>query len=165
MGADKALVPWDGVPMAARVAAALREAGCDPVVAVGGDPAALAEVGLTVVADGWPGEGPLGGVITALRHFAGRDVMVVSCDLPLLRAATVTTVLAALRGHQAAVAQTDRPEPLCAAWSPAALPGLQQAFERGERRLREVASTLSVARPSVNRQDLRNVNTPRDLGL
>ena len=37
MGRDKATLPVDGVPMAARVADALRRAGAEPVLAVGGD--------------------------------------------------------------------------------------------------------------------------------
>ena len=45
MGTDKAFVEVGGVAMAARVAAALDAAGCDPVVLVGGDGAALAPLG------------------------------------------------------------------------------------------------------------------------
>ena len=41
MGQDKATLPVDGVPMAARVAGALRRAGAEPVLAVGGDQTAL----------------------------------------------------------------------------------------------------------------------------
>lgn len=163
MGTDKALVPWQGVPMASRVAAALGEAGCDPMVAIGGDSEALSALGLSVVADCWPGEGPLGGVITALRHFPGAVVIAVSCDLPRLSADTVRTVLAALGDNEASVPLTDRPEPLCAAWSPAALPALEAAFEQGERSLRGVLDRIVVAHPRVDRQDLTNVNTPRDL--
>ena len=61
MGRDKATLPVDGVPMAARVADALRRAGAEPVLAVGGDQAALEALGLTWVADRHPGEGPSGG--------------------------------------------------------------------------------------------------------
>lgn len=66
MGCDKALIEIDGRPMAARVADALRAGGCAPVLAVGGDGHALAAVGLVPVTDRWPGEGPLGGLATAL---------------------------------------------------------------------------------------------------
>ena len=163
MGSDKALLRWQGVPMASRVSAALGEAGCDPVVAIGGDAQALSALGFDVVADRWPGEGPLGGVITALRHLPGAVVMVVSCDLPRLSPGTVSTVLAALGDNEASVPITDRPEPLCAAWSRSALPTLEAAFEQGERSLRGVLDRIQVAHPRVDRQDLTNVNTPRDL--
>ena len=45
----------------------------------------LAGVGSRVVDDRWPGEGPLGGVLTALLDVDG-DVVVAACDLPDLDA-------------------------------------------------------------------------------
>jgi len=162
MGTDKALVHWDGVPMVGRVAAALRDGGCDPVVAIGGDPAALADLGLEVIADRWPGEGPMGAVITALEHADGHAV-VVSCDLPLLTAGTVANLAAAVEGHDAAVPRTDRWQSLCAAWAPSALSVLATAFDGGERSLQRVFDRLDVVVPDIPEVDLTNVNTPGDL--
>ncbi|WP_434127450.1 molybdenum cofactor guanylyltransferase, partial [Enterococcus faecium] len=45
MGTDKALIEVDGGPLARRVANALRAAGADPVIAVGGDLEALGDLG------------------------------------------------------------------------------------------------------------------------
>ncbi len=66
MGTDKALLPVDGVPMVLRVAAALRAAGCEPVVAIGGDEPALRRLGLQVLMgahprDPWSFTAPLNG--------------------------------------------------------------------------------------------------------
>lgn len=168
MGRDKAFVHYDGVPMARRVADVLAAAGCDPVVAVGGDAVGLADLGLDCVADGWPGEGPVGGVLTALERWPDSDaVMVVACDLPRLGAGTVRALLDALGADPstvAAVAVTDRDEPLCVAWRPAASTLLRAALEAGERRLHRVLATAPCARVHVDLQDLANVNTPSDLG-
>lgn len=164
MGRDKALLPIDGVAMAARVAAALREGGCDEVVAIGGDAIGLAQLGLTFVADEFPGEGPLGGVITALAAHAGAAaVVVVACDLPALRPATVRALVAALPGHDVAVATAGRPQPVCAAWRPAAEATLRSAFAHGERRMMAAFASLSQVAVPVEVQDLANVNTPEDL--
>ncbi len=115
MGSDKALVTVDGVPMVLRVAEALRAVSCDPVIAVGGDTTALAELGLVTIADRWPGEGPLGGLITALEHFPQHDaVVVVACDLPRLMPSVVAMLLNALESAESAdvtLALTDRPQP------------------------------------------------------
>ncbi|MGB8860015.1 MAG: molybdenum cofactor guanylyltransferase [Ilumatobacteraceae bacterium] len=170
MGRDKALVQVDGIAMVLRVAASLAAAGCEPVRAIGGDRPALESLGLAVVADGYPGEGPLGGVISALADadLAG-SVMVVSCDVPWLTEATVREVIAALaapgwdHGADVAVARSDRLQPMCAAWRPSVLPRLRQAFEAGERRLSSVLATLRIVEVAVNPQDLANVNTPGDL--
>jgi molybdopterin-guanine dinucleotide biosynthesis protein A len=167
MGRDKALVPYQGVPMAARVAAALREGGCAPVVAIGGDAAGLPAVGLAVVPDCWPGQGPVGGVLTALAEWPDAQVvMVVSCDVPLLTAATVRAVLRALVAAPdafVAVAVAGRVQPLCAAWRPAAGPALLAAFEAGERRMLAVLDRLPSVQVSVDAQDVQNVNAVGDL--
>ena len=61
--------------MVEHVCTVLDAAGCAPVVLVGGDRSRLtAATGREVLADTWPGEGPLGGVIDAVRWFAGGGV-------------------------------------------------------------------------------------------
>src|SRR5690606_15766602 len=93
MGRDKALIEVDGIALARRVADALRGGGCGRVVAIGGDGPALAALGLEPVPDGWPGEGPLGGLATALGTARGAEALVVApCDL-LSPSATVVDAL------------------------------------------------------------------------
>lgn len=165
MGRDKALVPVHGAPMVMHVVSALRSAGCDPVQAIGGDAPALAALGLDVVGDGHPGEGPLGGVITALAASADSTVavVVVACDLPHLTEHTLQAVMAALGDADVAVARTDRLQPMCAVWRRTVLQPLRDAFDAGERRVESVLSSLKFVEVPVNRQDLGNVNTPGDL--
>lgn len=167
MGTDKALLPVDGVPMARRVADALTAAGCDDVVALGGDAAALRDLGLATVPDEWPGEGPVGGVLTALRaRPAAVNVAVVACDLPYLTATTVRSLLAALDGAPGAalaVARTDRLEPMCAVWRHGATGALEAAMAAGERRLHAVIGGLTAVEVDVPPADLANINAPGDL--
>jgi len=165
MGRDKSTMLVDGVPMAARVAAALAAGGCVHVVAIGGDRAAL---GLTVVPDLHPGEGPLGGIITALRQLPDEveAMFVASCDLPALTGAAVHAVLEALLDHptaDVAIAVGHRDQPLCSAWRPTALPTLEHLFHTGERRATAAVEALTVERVPVAAQVLVNVNTIADL--
>ena len=51
--------------MAVRVARALAAAGAEPVLAIGGDGDALERLGMAWQPDRFPGEGPLGGLLTA----------------------------------------------------------------------------------------------------
>ena len=75
MGRDKALVELPDGGLLAQVAGrALTGAGARPVVAVGGS-ARLTAAGLEVIADHHPGEGPLGGLLTA---FAALDADVIA---------------------------------------------------------------------------------------
>ncbi len=167
MGRDKALVPYLGIPMAQRVEAALSEAGCVPVVAVGGDAVALSALGLTTTADRWPGQGPVGGIISALERIESVDVVVVvACDLPLLTSRTVRALVDALDAHpsaQAAAAVTDRIQPLCVAWRPAAAVELERCFATGERRVQVALQSVEYIEVSADPQDLQNVNAARDI--
>ena len=167
MGTDKALVEVAGTPLVARAAAALRAAGCHPVLVVGGDAARLAELGLGAVADRRPGEGPLDGIVRALEVADGSAAVVVACDMPELAPATITALIAALDASSSSldvvVARSERLEPLCAAWAPHALPSLVEAFEDGERAVHRVLDGLRVGEVCVAADQVRNVNTPADL--
>ncbi len=95
-GRSKALAQVDGVAMAERVASVLEDAGCWPVVFVGGSVEeidGLAHTGRVHLRDRWPGEGPLGGVLTALLGL-GSQVVVAACDLVDLSSSSVHAVLA-----------------------------------------------------------------------
>jgi molybdenum cofactor guanylyltransferase len=162
MGTDKATLEVAGVAMARRVADSLAAAGCARVVAIGGDPAALGRLGLEQVPDDFPGEGPLGGVLTALA--LGSPVLVVACDLPNLRPDTCNELVAALGQHDASIARSDRAEPLCAVWSAAAEPSLRAQFDAGERAMHRAIEGLDTAWVTVPAAEVRNINTPDDLG-
>jgi molybdopterin-guanine dinucleotide biosynthesis protein A len=168
MGMDKALVTVGGVPMARRVADALRAAGVSVVRVIGRD-AVDADLGLPVVADPSPHEGPLAGLITALTSSSADIVIVAACDLPWLDATAVRCVLAAMDAPtvDAALAITDRPQPLCGAWRRAVCAArLEPIFAAGERALHRALSRsgLDVAHVPVDPSAVRNVNTPADLG-
>lgn len=166
MGRDKALIEVAGVAMAQRVAAVLQRAGCADVVAIG--PRHLA-AGLAVVPDEHPGEGPLGGILTALRAAAPLPVLVVACDLAWLDIETLRNLLSAaeqspaLRPAQVVMATTPQREPLCAVWMPDAADALQRAFDAGERAVHRALAQLVVTEVAVDPAALKNVNTPDDL--
>ena len=162
MGIDKATIPVAGVAMARRVADALVAAGCSPISAIGGDPAELGRLGLECVVDRYPGNGPLGGILTALAVQAPAAIM--ACDLPGLSAGAVISLLDALGDHDAAIAFSDRAEPLCAVWSDRAVPVLRARFQAGERAMHRAIDGLDVAWVTVAATDLHNINTPGDLG-
>jgi molybdopterin-guanine dinucleotide biosynthesis protein A len=184
MGRDKALLPVGGVPMAVRVADALRDAGATDVVAVGGDAGALAALGLRVVPDDEPGAGPLAAIVTALGAApeppgAGRPdvpqpgpvpVLVVACDLVAPSPAAMRATVAALVGDPAAdVAVPDaggRPQWAHAAWHPRVRPALATRLRAGERAVhRGVAAAGLRVVPVAGLADaaLADADTPADL--
>jgi len=165
MGTDKALLEVDGVPLARRVANALRAAGADPVIAVGGDVEALGAIGLTAVPDAHPGEGPLGGILSALAASDAEVVVVLACDLPAADADTIRAVALALGEADIAAPWHDgRHELLHAAYSRRAEATLQAAFEVGERApQRAVAGLDVVGLEGLPAAALADADTPEDL--
>ncbi len=169
MGRDKALLEVGGLPLAVRVARALDAAGASRVVAIGGDGAALRASGLETVPDDDPGEGPLGGILTAFELASDGVVVVLACDLPAASGPAIDAVVTALsHAPRAAVAWPEldgRAQPLHAAWRVAlAGPVLQQAFDAGERSLLRASSALSlVVVHDLPRAALHDADRPEDL--
>ena len=170
MGRTKALIDVDGRAMGDRVIDALRGVGADPVILVGGNADELAPLGAPVIADRYPGEGPVGGVLTGLDHVAGLDsvdaALILSCDLAGVTADALRPLLDAAAGDSHSrvwVAATDRMEPMCALWTVAARGTVRERFAAGERALHRVIAELPHTTVTVEARALRNVNRPEDL--
>ena len=170
MGTDKAFVTVDGVAMARRVADALRAGGAASIVCVGGDRAGLDRLGLPSIEDEWPGEGPLGGLVTALgwAHEEGQETLVVAgCDQPWLDAEAVRGLVEAHAKAAAAVTvyRVDATvQPLPGVYQVALRRELEAAMASGERALGSVlgkveATVLQATHPET----LRDVDRPEDL--
>lgn len=164
MGSDKATFAVDGVAMANRVARAATEAGAAEVLLVGGTQARAKSLEGTWKKDGWPGEGPLGGVITALKSATNDTVVVLSCDMPFITPAVIQSLVRGVEDAQASVGRTDRLNWLCAAWSRTeCLQPLQSVWKRNERAVHRAAVLLDVVEVPVPAVAVRNINTPEDL--
>jgi len=170
MGETKALIDVDGTAMADRVLDVLRAVGGDPVVLVGGDADELATLSAPVVPDMYPGEGPVGGVLTALEHLASLDAvdaaLILPCDLCDVTTDTLWPLVEAASGDghsRVWVAATDRMEPMCALWSLAARGVVRDQFVAGQRALHRVIAELPHTTVTVEARALRNVNRPEDL--
>jgi molybdopterin-guanine dinucleotide biosynthesis protein A len=170
MGRDKALVEVDGIAMAKRVAIALEDGDVDPVVCVGGDQAALEALDLEWIPDAHPGEGPLGGFLTALEW--GEDtpwdaVVLSACDLPFLDGETVENLLLGLIGAplaRPAAGPGGQPPLLIAANVAEVLPVVRDLFAGGERSFRWLGARLPVSTVHpIDPQRLRDVDRPEDL--
>jgi molybdopterin-guanine dinucleotide biosynthesis protein A len=170
MGRDKALVEVvPGRPLALVAATALAGAGAVAVVAVGGDRDGLEAVGLRWVPDRFPGEGPLGGILTALATAPTDLVVVVACDMPGIGPAVPAALVSALAAEPSAGAAValvaGREQPLTAAWRcSVALGPLEEAFAGGvrapRRLLGEVAAVTVGGLPA---EELDDVDSPSDL--
>lgn len=164
MGADKATFEVDGVAMANRVAMAAESAGASEILLIGGTQARAKKLSGTWKKDSFPGEGPLGGVITALKAASNDSVVVLSCDMPFITDAVIMSLVGGLDDAQASVGRTDRLNWLCSAWSrDECMSTLQSVWKRNERAVHRAAVLLDVAEVPVPAVAVRNINTPEDL--
>lgn len=172
MGADKALVAVDGIPMARRVADALTAGGCAPVWCQGGDAVALAAIGLDVRADPNPHEGPLAAIAEALAAAAPADAVIAACDLPDLDGPTVRAVAGGSLPDRATgdvlplvvVADDGTGAQLVGWWSAAALAPLRALLAEGVTSYRAAVDRLGARHVTVAADAVRNVNHPVDVG-
>lgn len=168
MGSDKAFVEVDGAPMVARVADALAEAGAARVHGVGGDLAALAEIGLVAIADRWPGEGPLGGLVTALGAVGGAEVVaVLSCDLIHPDPTEIRMLAGRLCASDAdAVVPRvdDRAQWMHGVWRRRVVGVLEDVYESGERSLYGAVTGIEVDFVAArHRRAYADADSPYDL--
>ncbi len=172
MGEDKARLEVSGAPLIHHVAQAVRPFSAAGIVTiVGGEPdlLELAAVDASHVPDRYPGEGPLGAIITALEDHAATasHVLVTACDLPRLDAQTL--------GHlarESVATDADVCVPLSkgrrqwhvAIWNVRCCSDLHASFDGGNRSIWRAASglrqTLTVTAPG---HDIVDLDTPEDV--
>jgi molybdenum cofactor guanylyltransferase len=175
-GADKALVEFAGRTLLSRMYELIATTtGSVHVVAPAGR---YSNQALSLIEDRWPDEGPLGGIITALRATQESDSvepwnLMVSCDMPFLTREWLEYLAARAVANDAEVVvprSTFVLEPLCACWRTSARPSLQGAFDEG---LRKVTDAMKRLRMEIldethwKRFDSAgrlfwNMNTPQD---
>jgi len=165
MGRDKALLPFRGGALAEFVARTVADAAGSAVLV--GDPALYQKLPYSVVADRYPGQGPLGGILTALGTTSADWNLVVACDMPGLSTGFLTYLLDEAEQADAdamlPVGPSARPEPLCAVYHRRALGGLEAAFGAGQRKITAALAGIHAQRLPVGEVAVfQNVNTPEE---
>ena len=148
-GSDKALARLGRKTVLSRMCALIENvAGSVRVVAAAGRYPDFRDM---TVPDRWPGEGPLGGIITALRATAQRNGgewnLIVSCDMPFLTREWLGHVIeqTIASGTEVIVPRSEHGlEPLCACWMTAAVDRLHGAFDEGVRKVTEAMKRLRM---------------------
>lgn len=174
MGTDKAsLVHADGRTLARRMHDLLIAAGCETVaLSLRADQAMPAgfsnKIEPLVIRDPeGASEGPLTGILAAMRSRPGANWLVVACDLPRLDLATLQFLINAHRPDEPFLAYRSEhdglPEPLCSLYAPRALVLLEAAMASSMRCPRKILiiHQCRLLDP-LGRGALDNANTPAD---
>jgi molybdopterin-guanine dinucleotide biosynthesis protein A len=165
MGQDKALLPFCGITLGRYVADTVAAAAGK--VTLVGNPERYGFLGYPVLADRYPGEGPLGGILTALTHTFEDWNLVLACDMPAVSCEFLTSLIEAAEAADAdaltPAGPSGRPEPLCAVYHRRVLTHFEQVFTRGERKMSlALAAVHTAVLPVPETGQFENVNTPAD---
>jgi molybdopterin-guanine dinucleotide biosynthesis protein A len=175
-GRDKALAEFAGTTMLSRTTKIVASV-CDDVKVVAST-TRYSESPVALIEDRWPGQGPLGGILTALletRNVSAEPLwsLIVSCDMPFLSAAWLEIMKekAFQSSARVVVPESDNGlEPLCACWRSDAAPTIQEAFDSGVRKVTEAMKRLPMEvldesvwkRFDSGKRLFWNMNTPQD---
>lgn len=185
-GTDKALVRLGGKTMLQRTGELLASVCHDvTVVAPAGK---YADSPWPVLVDRWPGQGPLGGILTALNSIRAADppdeffalvhgpcpfALILSCDMPFLTKEFLAFLKNRAISSEAMVVVPEcsgRIEPLCASWCSQSAAPIQAAFDAGGRKVTEamkhvpmeVLDEAAWKRFDSDGRLFWNMNTPED---
>ena len=133
-GRDKGLLVFEGRTIRERQLAALSPISTD-ILVVGGAPLPDNDgPRVRYVSDRLPGQGPLGGLHTALLEARDDSLVVIACDMPFVSTALLTHLLsqAASKGD-AVVPRTKRGyHPLCAVFDRRCLDAVERRLNAGK---------------------------------
>lgn len=168
MGRDKAQIELDGATLLERIAYVAHLVA--PTIVVGRErPGDFEFARIPFMEDEEPGLGPVGGLRTALTHF-DTPVVLLGCDMPLVKPMTLHWLLGAFAGstarHGMVTTRNARVEPLFSVYRPACTQIIEDMLEEGRRALRGVIEHGMFDRadaPPEVAECLLNVNTPDEL--
>ena len=164
MGTDKNMLPVDGRPMVEHICRQLRGTFARVLISAN-DAQKFSFLGLDVVPDRVPGQGPLMAVASALDATDSELNLIVSCDVPEIKLPVVRRMLAEADGVDAVIPLTDdgKEQPLFAVYRKSARRYIEEALESGARRLSYLYAFCKVRFFELDDADwYANLNTMDD---
>jgi len=172
MGSDKAFLIFDGQTLLDR-ALIVMQTVCNRVTIVG-DPAKFAKYQAgSVIADIFPGCGPLAGIHSALVHSVAEFNLMLAVDMPFVTEGLLSFLFAAAEENAAVVTVprvNHRLQPLCAVYRRDFAAAAERALRAGNYKIDALFSSVSthvieaaeLAAAGFSARNFFNVNTPQD---
>jgi len=168
MGGDKPMRLLGGTTLLDR--AIEYASGLSDKVAVAVRDQQVGDAGVAVIRDNPTIEGPLAGLVAALRFASDEDadaVLTLPADMPFLPPDLADRLAEELANNRAAIARSDgHIHPVCGLWLTAALDYVPEYLASGRRSLRGLAETVgyvAVDWPADPEDPFFNINTSADL--
>jgi molybdopterin-guanine dinucleotide biosynthesis protein A len=165
-GSEKALLRWRGRTFLELAAQRLGHVADEVVISVDREVRFREGAPAPLVADIQPGGGAATGILSVLRRFEGRSVLVTPVDMPLLPVSTLRTLLGRRDGSDAVVLKVlGRWQPLVGVYEASSAPVIARCLAENERKIIYILRRMKmrVIRSSEReRRFLVNINTPAD---
>jgi molybdopterin-guanine dinucleotide biosynthesis protein A len=170
MGTDKGLQVLCGKPLISYVIDALSGLCSDILISTSSNE--YKSFGYKVIADEFPGIGPMGGIYSALRQSSTENNLVISCDLPFISGDLMAHILKNSAGCQVAVPWQGNQhyEPLCGFYNKSVLDSMIDFIQKGNFKLPDLFKEISINRLIINENQcfysknlFFNVNSKHDL--
>ena len=168
MGTDKRTILLEQKTLAEIARDKLESLSSDILISAGDD---LPEFrGYRRIPDREAGEGPLGGIISCIPYCRHEQMIVLSCDMPLIPPSLLEELLQQFRTPATLPVHRQQVQPLCGIYHKDLLPHLDQQYKKGVRKLRDALEDTGTIHLSTERLSLPvkdhwflNINRPEDL--
>lgn len=170
MGAEKGLQPVCGKPLISYAIEALNSL-CDEII-ISSSSDAYDGFGFKIIADEFPGIGPMGGIYSSLKQSTSAKNLILSCDLPFVTHQLMDYILQQSGKFEVAVPWEGgrHYEPLCGFYNRMVLEKMKSFIEKGNYKLPDLFEEININRLIINEKTVvyqpnlfLNVNTSSDL--
>ena len=172
MGTDKGMQELCGKPLIQYAIQALSGL-CDTII-ISSSSKAYHSLGNKVVADVFPGIGPMGGIYSALKQSNTEKNLVLSCDLPFVSKELMSFILKNSEGFEIAVPYEGNQhyEPLCGFYNQSVLKLMGEYIQKGNYKLPDLFDEISINRLIISTEAsfyqknlFFNVNSQQELSI
>jgi molybdenum cofactor guanylyltransferase len=170
MGTDKALQELCGKPLISYAIHVLSSL-CGEIL-ISSSSTAYTDFGYKVVADEFPGIGPMGGIYSALQQSKTEMNLVLSCDLPFVTKELLSHILEHSEGYQVAVPWMGgrHYEPLCGFYRLSVRDRMRAFIGNGNYKLPDLFDEIRINKLIIDKESglykenlFMNVNSKHDL--
>lgn len=161
MRREKPLLPLGGRPLIAAIVEQIRPCFKTLLISAG-DRNKFAFLGLPVIEDEVPGQGPLLAILTALRSSPLEVNFILACDIPVVHVPFLESLLARAASCEIVVPRyrDGKTEPLFAAYRRSIIPAIERQVAAGDLRISSLFRTCRTEFVPMDGQEwFRNLNT------
>jgi len=167
MGQDKALLKFHGKPQVEHIFDLLQKSCTEVFLSKRKDQTPYKNMAFIDDSDEFAGQGPLSGILSAMKKYPGAAWLIVACDLPFVTEKTIQSLIDQRDPQKTATAfistHDGLPEPLCAIWEGEAFSSILKLFNEGIHCPRKILIKNNAHLLKQNDPRwLENINTPEE---